>query len=280
MVFELADSAPAYATALVTEHRPAEGKQYQVQLQKGRGSSRILPAGGYTVVASAKGFKPHRAFVEVTADEVTALCIDLDEPAPHPPSLTEQLTRCGLDPASLTLRNLVVDGQTVTLDASSQTFASDVQVVNITDIDQAKTILGHPDELWPGGQPRYGKMVEPQPSSLSSTRDESNLLLDARFAIREYVYGNSQTVIGWKNYLNHWLNVNIIPFPIWIFETVTVGPWGLLNIGASGLFCDTLRVHYTGRVQITGTGPTTIEVATYEQYGLIFPVQAFTSVTF
>jgi hypothetical protein len=94
-------------------------------------------------------------------------------------------------------------------------------------------------------------------------------LLDVRFAFKEYIYGNSSTVAGWKGYLNDWLANNFINLPIFLFLNVTVGPHAELDIGPSGLICNRLSVHNTGKVKILGSGPTTIEVNTYEQYGLL-----------
>jgi hypothetical protein len=281
LVLELSEPAPASATALLTEHRPAESKQYQVQLQRGQRASRILPAGGYSVVATAPGFKPHRTYVEVVSNDQTGLRVHFDEPPQKPLSFAERLGSYGLKAEPGTLRNLTVeDGATVTLTPSSKAFVLDMRVLNITNIDDAKKILGHSDEYWPGERPRYGQVVEPEPSNLADTPDESNLLLDARFAIREYVYGNSQTVSGWKPYLNNWLSASAIPFPIFLYEDVTVGAHCLLNIGSAGLFCNRLRVHYTGRVKVTGSGPTVIEVSTYEQFGFLEVVSTVAFVDF
>jgi hypothetical protein len=269
LLLELSPDGPVSATALVTEHRPAENRQLSIQIEKGQRVSRILPAGGYTIVAFAKGYKPHRGYIELAADQTTQVCLRLDEPAADPPSFAERAAKYGLqisDPASL--RNFAVeDGATMALDPSAREFAGDVRMLEISNVEDAKRILGHSDEYWAGSAPRYGKMVQKEPPTLPMLRDETNLHLDARFALREYIYGNSQTVSGWKGYLNKWLSNSAIRIPIFLFQDVTVGPHSTLYIGSSGLFCHNLNVHYTAKVVVNSSGPTFIDVTNYNQYG-------------
>jgi hypothetical protein len=144
-----------------------------------------------------------------------------------------------------------------------------MQMLQITTIDHAKAIFGNPDKPWLGDKPRYGKMVG-APTSLRAL-DNMNMLLDQRFAMREYIYGNSNSVIDWKDELNKILKVSPIPFPIYIQNTVEVGPFSVLNIGTVGLFCDKLRVHIFGTVRVFEQGPTVIDTSIYEQFGFIIP---------
>src|SRR5262245_31134595 len=60
-----AESVVESATALISEHRPAESRQYQVELKRGESTVRKLPVGGYTIVVRAPGFEAHRSYVEV-----------------------------------------------------------------------------------------------------------------------------------------------------------------------------------------------------------------------
>lgn len=271
LALELAEEGPASAIALVMEHRAAESRQYHIPLLRGQRTSRMLPAGGYTVVTFAKGLKPHRTYVEISANRVAALAARLMEPAADPPSLAERAATYRLKmPSSDALQDLTVnEGATIVLDPSSRDLASNLQTVRIANLDDAKAILGQADDRWPGEQPRYGKVVEPQSAHVALTKDEGNLPLDARFALREYVYGNSRAVLGWREYLNGWLARNPIPFPVFLFQDVTVGPWGTLHIGKTGLLCNALNVHYTARVIVSGSGPTMVDMNTYNQFGLI-----------
>jgi hypothetical protein len=75
-------------------------------------------------------------------------------------------------------------------------------------------------------------------------------------------------VAGWEKHLADTVAEAAFDFPVWLYRTVDVGPGCLLQIGASGLVCGTLRVHKTGRVRVSGQGPSFIDTLHYEQYGL------------
>ena len=103
---------------------------------------------------------------------------------------------------------------------------------------------------------------------MDQPRNEQPKELDteARFTLNEYIYGNSQSVNGWKGALNFWMVNEHAKFIIFLYNIVTVGPHATLEIGEVGLVCDVLRVHATGKVRIIGKGPTKIDTGTYERF--------------
>jgi hypothetical protein len=266
LFFELhGECAADTATALISEHRPAECRQYTLELQRGKRAFLELPAGGYTIVARAPGFDPHRVYVDLPQGQDLGVIARIEPSVAKPPTFAQRLQQFDIDLTQIKTGNLVVDAGmqlTLTPETAAAIFFKNL---TITSIDDAKRILGHPDKIWPGDQPRYGKMVGP-PTGLRA-RDKMNMLIESRFAMQEYVYGNSRSVVQWKDQLNEIIRVSAVNFPVFVSYTVTVGPDAVLALGSLGLVCDTLRVHYTGKVTVSGTGPTVINVGTYEQYG-------------
>ncbi|WP_308467794.1 hypothetical protein [Rathayibacter soli] len=200
---------------------------------------------------------------------MTTLEITFAEQTEATPTLGSRAKYLGLELDEAELTDLVLKrGKRQALDNETDASRNSRQIVTIANIDQMKALLGQPDDYWPGDHPRYGVMVSEFPDEVR-TRDEENITLSTRFALREYVHGNSRAVAGWKEHLSGIVAQSPFQFPVWLYRTVDVGAGCLLQIGAAGLFCGTLRVHRTGKVRIEGGGPTFVDVLAYEQYGLL-----------
>ena len=261
------ESATGCATALISEHRPAESRQYSLDLKRGERVFRELPAGGYTIVVREPGFEPHRAYVEVAQNQDVGISARLEKKAKTAASFSERIAQYGIQLNGAEPGDLNVEaGTRLDLGTNTRAALKPSHSVTLASIEDAKRVIGQPDHFFPSDQPRYGKMVG-APTGVSAADDEMNLLFDTRFALREYIYGNSKSVIDWKDDLDAVLAASPIIIPIWLYLTVTVGPHAVLNIGAAGLVCNELRVHYTGKVRVSGGGPTVLETGIYEQFG-------------
>jgi len=264
------------ADALISEHRPAESRQHIIEIKRGSPSALELPAGGYTVVVRAAGFKPHRAYVEVPARESIAVSACLQEPAEKSPSIEQVLRKFGVKVTDFEEKELKVPEDTsLTLDGRESSHAGNMKKLKITSADHAKAVFGYPDEYWPGEQPCFGP-IDARPSDVRAPRPDMNIMLDTRFAMREYLYGNSKSVHHWKDELDHFFANDALIYAIYYWTTVTVDKGAVLNVGAAGLICGTLRVHRQGKVRVVGQGPTTFDVMRYEQF--LYPYEILTPV--
>jgi hypothetical protein len=262
------------AMVCLTEQSPAENRQYRIVITRKQPTLLSLPVGGYLVTALASGYQPHRTHIRVDIGSTIVVNVNLDKPCAKPQTLADRLSVYGLSPSHAVKGKLVVeDGRAITLDAESKIADAEIHLIEISNVKIAKGIFGQPDDLWPSDQSRYGDIVKSYPEDHPVPHDQMNLPLAARFAFREYVHGNSQAVSGWEDHLNKLLQNDRWKYPVFVLDDVTVGPYSTLHIGAAGLLCATLHVHVTGKVVISGSGPTTIDVLAYDQYGLykIFP---------
>lgn len=261
------DGAAKTATAHFIEHRPIAARKYQLNVVAGQRSFIELPAGGYTIVVHAAGLTPHRMFVDLRDDQTIDLNALLEERAEVLPNFYERAAALQLDTSRA--GDLVVEeGTEMLLDGSYEPEGAQLHQIKLRNVDDVKRVLGHSDSYFPQEQPRFGKMVASRPHASIGNTDETNVPLDARFAMREYIYGNSTAVAGWKSVLNKYL-ADGVHIPIHLAITVTVGPHAVLTLNSASLSCYKLRVHYTGKVRVIGNGATTIDTDVYEQYGLI-----------
>lgn len=268
------------ATAFISEHRPLYARKYQVELTSERPATLELPAGAYSIVVRAPNFEPHRAFLELVPDQTIAVRASIDEPGAPMPQFDERVRALN---ASITDRmgDLVVEeGTTVVLDGSQEAQGAQLHNVKIRTVDAMKSLLGISDDRWPGEYPRFGRMVEPEPSTAIRQSFDGNLNMDLRFAMREYVYGNSRSVQGWRDALNRYIAADAgMIVPIYLALTVDVGPHAVLLLNGACLNCMRLRVHYTGKVRIVGNTPSTIDTDVFERYGaLVSPSAALQDV--
>jgi len=261
------DGAAKAATAHFIEHRPIGARKYQLSVTAGQRSFIELPAGGYTIVVHAVGLRPHRMFVDLSEDQTLDLNALLEEPAELLLNFYERAAALQID-TSRAGDVVVEEGTEMLLDGSYEPKGAQLHQINLRNVDEAKRMLGLSDDYFPQEQPRFGKMVASRPHTSIGNTDETNVPLDARFAMREYIYGNSTSVAGWKSVLNKYLADGVL-IPIHLAITVTVGPHAVLTLNSAALSCYKLRVHYTGKVRVVGNGATTIDTDVYEQYGLM-----------
>lgn len=258
------------ATAFISEHRPLYARKYQVELTSKEPATLELPAGAYTIVVRAPNFKPHRAFLELTPDQTIAVNASIDEPGAPMPQFDERVRALN---AALTDRigDLVVEeGTTLVLDGKQEAQGAQLHNLKIRTVDAMKSLLGISDDRWPGEYPRFGQMVATEPGAAIRQSFDGSLTMDLRFAMREYVYGNSRSVQGWRDALNRYIAADAgMIVPIYLALTVDVGPHAVLLLNGAGLNCMRLRVHYTGKVRIVGTTPSTIDTDIFERYGVL-----------
>ncbi len=175
----------------------------------------------------------------------------------------EKLRQYGVTGDPNSLPNLTTKaGTRVRLDPKLSEFSLNIHYIEMKTIDDVKRVLGHPDRYWATDQPRFGTLA---PTRAPADRlDEMTPAL--RAALREYVYGNSKSVAGWTTTLNNWIVGHPLNVGLFVFNDVTVAPGSVLEIGAEGLICNTLRVQSGGSVVVSGDGPVRIEMSTYEEY--------------
>jgi hypothetical protein len=262
LVIQLDTQPPPGATALVTEHRPLEAQQYKLTFGGSAQVARKLPVGDYTVVVFAAGYQPFRKYTAVSAGQISTITASLRKNTSPPPPFTDMLNKYGVKRDAASIPNLTVQaGTTLVLDPKSPKLSLDIHYLELNTIDQVKNVLGHPDKHWAPEISRFGNLVPTKPSS-----DNFATMTPAlRGAYREYVYGNSLSVSGWTSALNNWVKANPVNVGLWVYSDVYVGPGSVLQVGAEGLICNTLRV-VDGTVQATGNGPVRVEMNTYEEY--------------
>jgi len=258
------------ATAFITEHRPLYARNYQIELTSEGPATLELPAGAYTIVVRAPNFEPHRAFLEVTPDQTIAVSAAIDEPGAPMPQFDERVRTLNFSVTDRLGDLVVEEGTTVVLDGSQEAQGAQLHNIKIRTIDAMKSLLGISDDRWPGEYPRFGRMIEPEPGSAIRQSFDGSLTMDLRFAMREYVYGNSRSVQGWRDALNRYIAADAwMIVPIYLALTVDVGPHAVLLLNGACLNCMRLRVHYTGKVRIAGNTPSTIDTDVFERYGVL-----------
>jgi hypothetical protein len=274
------ESKARSATAFISEHRPLYARKYQIELTTESPATLEVPAGAYTIVVRAPNFEPHRACLEVTPDRTIAVQATIDEPGVPMPQFDERVRALNI-PITDRLGDLIVEeGTTVVLDGSQEAQGAQLHNIKIRTVDAMKSLLGISDDRWPGEYPRFGRMVESEAGSAIRQSFDGNLTMDLRFAMREYVYGNSRSVQGWRDTLNRYIAADAgMIVPIYLALTIDVGPHAVLLLNGACLNCMRLRVHYTGKVRIVGNTPSTIDTDVFERYGaLISPSAALQDV--
>jgi hypothetical protein len=218
-----------------------------------------LLAGLYRVAVFAKGLETHRTVMDLRPGLVMPLKPVLNKCAPGSKTLNDVVARFDIKERVQT-RNLDVPANsTVVLDSDDGRFKSDWRIVELKDVETAKRIIGHSDDLFPGSFPRFQRIAFSQ---------EANPVQIARQAAREFIYGNSATVKAWTNVINESVFQEIWRFPLFIFDTVTINAGGVLVIGDQGNFfvCERLRMHVTATLLIRGSGPIHVEPISLETF--------------
>ncbi len=238
----------------------ATGSQTQVEVPPYRHYCFSLNAGRYRVAVLANGCERYTGLVELTGGRMVPLTPVLNPRTDVSPTLKDVLVELSLPDPNVTPRDLDVPPHTtVTLDAAHPPYKQDWQMVQIKDVDAAKRILGHRDELWGIQEPRFSSLA---PHLISSPRDL------AAATAKEYIYGYSGSVVGWKQLINDIVFGEVWGFPAFVYGTVTINAGGVLVIGnGSSLFiCQRLRMHVTATLRIIGTGPVVVRPLSYESF--------------
>jgi hypothetical protein len=260
--------------AVITEHRPYESRQQTLRFDEGEiAASTDLPAGDYTVVVTANKCEPFRAYVTVSAGNETVVKANLRELESKGPTFQEVLVKNLIQRDPKSLRNLTVEpGKTLVLDPASKELSMDREYVELRTLRDVKQILGCPDKAFPGERPRFGRF---SPSGAPADYPASESLnLAQRAALQEFVYGNSKSVATWESSLDKWVRAEEISIGLWALRDIDVGRNSVLQVTSAGLICNTLSVHYTGRVVFKGPGPIKLEMNHYVRYGLLEQVAA------
>ncbi len=257
-------AAPASATALVTDHRPLGARQHRVTLVREKPTTLTLAEGAYTVAVAAPGHAPFRGFVDVRHAKPAAVHARLAKHTNVAPSFADRLKRFHLAHADLTIQDLTVAReQHVRLDARADTMKADLHRVILRTPAEAKATLGSDDTYWATKHPRFGAVFGRTPDPFVA----GQLTIDQRAVLREFIYGNSQSVSReWQALLSEVLATDPFEIGVFVYNVVTVNAGATLEVGAGGLCCDLLRVHTTGTVDVSGGGPTVIQTGTYEAF--------------
>jgi hypothetical protein len=183
------------------------------------------------------------------------------------PTFEQVLVKNMIQRDARSLRNLsVAAGQTLVLDSSAKQHNEDREYVALNTLKDLKQVLGCPDSAFIAEHPRFGGF-----SARSASPDypvSEGLDFAQRAALQEYVYGNSKSVAGWETNIDKWVSAEKVSVSLFALADIDVGPNATLYVTSSGLVCNTLSVHYTGRVRFKGPGPTKIEMMHYVRYGL------------
>ena len=218
-----------------------------------------LIAGLYRVAVFAKGLEIHRSLLELQPGSVTPFKPILNPNLEDPKTLKDVLTKFDIHRPIKTRDLEVPKNTTVILDTQDDQFKSDWKTFEIKDVESAKRMIGHTDDMWNGNVPRNKSLTF---STLTNPEDV------ARQAAHEYVYGNSATVKQWAKVINDVVFDEVWKFPIFILGTVTINAGGVLVLGDQGNFfvCDHLRMHVTSTLLIRGSGPIHVEPISLETF--------------
>jgi hypothetical protein len=226
-----------------------------------------LPAGDYSVVVTTAGATPHRQYVTISDGRTSSVNASLRPSVEREGRLADILQRNMVpDPhrkaRSLTLR----EGDVVVLDESSREHRDDLVQIELASLRQVKAVLGTPDSAFVDNHPRFG------PGSVAAEPLEAigeRLEVSHRAALQEWIYGNSVSVAHWTSALDKWIKAEAIKAGLFVLNDVDIGPHATLVVGAAGLLCNTLSIHYTGRLEMKGPGPCKIEMNHYVRYGFM-----------
>jgi hypothetical protein len=217
-----------------------------------------LVAGIYRVGIFAKGLEVQRSLIELRAGAVVPFKPVLKPDTAKPKTLGEILAKFEIA-AKVNPRSLdVPENTTVVLDSDDHQFKGDWHTVEIKDVESAKRMIGNPDDLFPGGLPRFQSAISSQASP--------NAI--AKQAAGEFVYGNSAAVKQWAGLINGTVFDEIWKIPVFAYDTVTINRGGVLVIGNRGNFfvCSNLRMHVTATLLIRGQGPIHVEPASFRTF--------------
>lgn len=225
----------------MSENVPALGAEYKVSSKGGTDDiSGTFPTGTYTMQVFAAGYDVYRQTVHLSADYVTRVKVRLNKHVFPKPSLQDRLKVYGLETTQLEPIH-VTRGQRLVLDYRKYPNNKHYSVLEPKSISDIKRWVGSPGNAFTGDQPRFGPV---------SSRDLSA-------AAREFVYGNSQSVVQFVPDIEEHLlaNAQLIFVPIFLFTQVTIDDGATLVIGdgSSVFFADTLTIHPTGTLEVVGS---------------------------
>ena len=140
----------------------------------------------------------------------------------------------------------------------------------MTKISEVKAIHGTPDTAFVDKHFRFGVGSVAREHPIREFKEA--LTLNQRAAMQEWVYGNSRSLPGWEGPLDAFVSADPITAGLFIFQDIVVGPHATFNVTGDGLLCNTLSVHYTGKVRILGPGPVKVEMNHYVRYGFLTEV--------
>jgi hypothetical protein len=166
------------------------------------------------------------------------------------------------------IRSLTLEeGEHLILDENAREHQADFAQIELKSIRAVKDVLGTPDTMFVNKHPRFGQ------ASITRERarpaGEGTLDISQRAALQEYIYGNSRSVANWESSLDELIRLSPVAIGLFVLEDIDVGPYATLDVGHQGLLCNTLSVHYTGRVRFKGQGPATLEMNHYVRYGFL-----------
>lgn len=254
--------------ALITEHRMWGSRQQRVRFDGNAEAAVQLPAGDYTVTVTAPYTTPYREFVTVLAGDTTTVCATLP-PQRTPDASFADLLQRNLIPVHDAHRygDLTVgEGEHAILDLESRQHKGNFRTIRLDSIHAVKQVLGTPDTAFVGEHARFGAASD---TGNPDTPIGENLTVAQRAAMQEYLYGNSRSVSHWEHTLNARIKNEMLEVYLAIFRDIDVGPNATLDVWGHGLICNTLSVHYSGRVRYRGHGPGKFHMNHYVRYGLL-----------
>jgi hypothetical protein len=252
---------------LLAENKPALANQFRLESDGRENISADFPPGPYSLQVFPVGFEVGRAFANIRSGQTTDIKLTL-RPAPEPPkpTLKERLAVYGLSPDQLKLSSLTVAaGQRIVLDFRRFQDKSAFSLLRPISVDDIKRWHGTPDRAFGHDQPRFGNLpllpegASPFHASLSTEGLNS--------VAREYIYGNSKSVVKFANLINEFIKNLDIVVSIFHFIVVTIDAGAILEIGngSSVFFADVLRIHKRGTLSVVGD--MRVDVGQYEQFG-------------
>lgn len=218
-----------------------------------------LVAGTYRVAVFAKGLESYRSTLELRPGSASPFKPVLNPKVEAAKTLKDVLAKFDLNQIVNTRDLEVPKNSTVVLDMHDKRYNADWRNVEIKDVQTAKRIIGHSDELWGGNVQRFKSL------SVSTQGSPEEI---AGQAVREYVYGNAATVKQWTKQINEAVFSEPWLFPLFTLGTVTVNAGGVLVIGDKANFfvCERLRMHVTATLLIRGSGPIHVEPLVFETF--------------
>jgi hypothetical protein len=244
---------------LLSEDKQALGNQYRLDSEGKEQITASFPAGSYSLQVYPVGYEVGHAFANIRAGGTTEIPFSLRPMKEwQRPTLAERLATYGLHPDQIKPSDLTLqEKQRVVLDYRRYQDKAAFTLLKPTSVIDLKRWHGSVDTAFGHGQPRFGQVLAP-PSSTAE---------GLQAVAREYIYGNSKSVVQYKGLLDEYVSRLNISVAIFFYSVVTINDGSILEIGngSSVFFCDLLRMHSNGTLSVVGD--VRADIGRYERFG-------------